>query len=333
MKGLDLDFEYKNSVLTLPRSVVNSLGKADAAELSVLIALAAAPEGDADEIAATAGVDGEALARALDFWRGAGVISLHSRAEEVSLSVHTATNGNRVSVVSSGDVPHYSGREIEALFSENGELRGFIDECARILGKMLNNSEINKLIALIDVYRFSCDYVLLLVGRCVEIGKGSLPYIFKTGVSLYNGGVVTVEALEERIRDEESRRTVEGKLRTLLGIGERAFTEREKKFIANFAALQIPDDMLELAYNITVDNTAKPSMPYMNKVLTTWREAGYKSADDVRAAIEAYKQKKSAMSAPDSSFNKDEFFEAALRRSMDVGRRGQTSSEGNGGKK
>ncbi len=319
MNKLDFEFQYKNSVISLPASAAAELSRADAAELRVLIALARYGFEDAESVASAAGVEGDGLLRAIDFWRGAGVIAASERVEGISVSVHegVGTDSNRVTVVSSGDLPHYTGKEIEAIFAQNGEMRDFIDECQRILGKMLSSSEINKLIALVDVYRFSCEYVTLLVGRCAEIGKGSVPYILKTGVSLYNGGIVSVEGLEEKIRAEDACRSVEGKLRALLGIGERAFTEREKKFIANFAKLRIPDDMLELAYNITVDNTSKPSMPYMNKVLTTWREAGYKTADDVRAAIEAYKQKKSGVVGA-SSFDKDEFFEAALRRSMDT---------------
>lgn len=318
MNKLDFEFQYKNSVISLPASAATELSRADISELRVLVALARYGFEDADRVASAAGVDHEALLRAIDFWRGAGVISVSERSEGISVSVHegVGTDANRVTVVSSGDLPHYTGKEIEAIFAKNSEMHDLVDECQRILGKMLSSGEINKLIALVDVYRFSCEYVALLVGRCVEIGKGSIPYILKTGVSLYNGGIVTVEGLEEKIRAEDACRSVEGKLRGLLGIGDRAFTEREKKFIANFAKLQIPDDMLELAYNITVDNTSKPSMPYMNKVLTTWREAGYKTADDVRAAIEAYKQKKSGVVGA-SSFDKDEFFEAALRRSMD----------------
>lgn len=319
MKKPDFEFQYKNSVINLPASAADDLSKADASELRVLIALARYGFEDAESVASAAGVEGDELIRAIDFWRGAGVIAASERGEGISVSVHegVGTDSNRVTVVTSGDLPHYTGKEIEAIFAQNGEMSAFIDECQRILGKMFSSSEINKLIALVDVYRFSCEYVTLLVRRCAEIGKGSVPYILKTGVSLYNGGIVSVEGLEEKIRAEDACRTVEGKLRTLLGIGNRAFTEREKKFIANFAKLQIPDDMLELAYNITVDNTTKPSMPYMNKVLTTWREAGYKTADDVRAAIEAYKQKKSTVVGA-SSFDKDEFFEAALRRSMDT---------------
>lgn len=341
MNKLDFEFQYKNSVINLPASATADILRADVGELRVLLALARYGFDDADRVAEAAGVDSGALLRSIDFWRGAGVIAVSERSEGVTVSVHegVGTDSNRVSVVSSGDLPHYTGKEIEAIFAKNGEMRDFIDECQRILGKMLSSSEINKLIALVDVYRFSCEYVLLLVGRCAEIGKGSVPYILKTGVSLYNGGIVTVEGLEEKIRAEDACRSVEGRLRTLLGIGDRAFTEREKKFIANFAQLQIPDDMLELAYNITVDNTSKPSMPYMNKVLTTWREAGYKSADDVRAAIEAYKQKKSGEVGA-SSFDKDEFFEAALRRSMDNRElsgsgsgSGSGSSEGKGRRK
>lgn len=213
-------------------------------------------------------------------------------------------------------MPSYTGKEIEALFSDRQELGAFVDECQRILGKLLSTTEINKLIGLVDYYRFSGDFILLLVKRCVELQKGSVPYIVRTAVSYYNNGVVTIEALEDRLREEDEYSAMEMSIRKLFGMGKRSLTEKEKRFIKNWTEWQIPDDMLELVYQITVDNTKGPSMPYMNKILTSWREAGYKTAADARAATELYRQKKA--SAVGSSFDRDEFFEAAIRHSLEI---------------
>ena len=51
-------------------------------------------------------------------------------------------------------------------------------------------------------------------------------------------------------------------------------------------------------------------MPYANKILERWFADGYKTVADVDAALADYKRKKSG----GSSFDVDEFFEAALRR-------------------
>lgn len=318
---MDYKFDFGNRVLNLPCSVLSILERVDTAKLRTLIALAAVNgAADCGSLAGMSGLTEDEVKDSIGFWCGAGVIEPirdGTATAKPTVNVHVSANGNKVSVIQSGEMPHYTGKEVEALFAEKGEMKLLIDECQRTLGKMLSIGEINKMIALVDYYRLPCEFVLLLVGRCREIGKGTVPYIVRTGISLYNRGIVTVNGLEEMIRAEDATRSTEYTVRRLFGIGDRAMTERERKFISNWTAWQIPEDMLELVYDITVDNTTKPSMPYMNKVLSTWREAGYKTADDVRSAIEKYREKKDAQRSV-SSFDKDEFFEAALRHSMEI---------------
>ena len=74
--------------------------------------------------------------------------------------------------------------------------------------------------------------------------------------------------------------------------------------------MQYGEEMLTRAYEMTVDAIGKPSMPYAHKILERWFADGYKTVADVDAALADYKRKKSG----GSSFDVDEFFEAALRR-------------------
>lgn len=314
---MKIRFQYGERVLNLPAKALERIADADAAELRFLLALSeTGGDPDLSDIAGRIGISEEDALRALNFWRGAGVLSADADVKPVAVSEHLTDGGNKISVVHTGDMPSYTGKEIERLFAENDRLRGLIDECQRLLSKMLSVNEINKIIGLCDYYRFSGDFILLLVKRCVEIGKGSVPYIVRTAISCYNRGIVTVEALEDKIRADDEYSAMEFTLRKLMGWGKRSLTEKEKRFVQNWTDWKIPDDMLTLVYEITVDATKGPSMPYMNKVLTSWREAGYKTAGDAKAAMEQYKQKKAA-AAGGSSFDRDEFFEAAIRHSLE----------------
>ncbi|MGM9637770.1 MAG: DnaD domain protein [Eubacteriales bacterium] len=315
---MKIRINYGEQVVALPGKVMSLMKDADAVALKVLLILASSSgeQTEVSALAAAAGCSSEDAEKALNFWRQAGIVFVDSKATAVTITAHQVDTA-KVSIVHSGEMPSYTGKEIERLFEANGELRNFIDECQRLLGKLLSVSEINKLIGLVDYYRFSGDYVLLLVKRCVEIGKGSVPYIVRTAISMYNSGIVTIEALEDKIREEDEVLAMETTLRKLMGWGKRALTDKEKRFVKCWTEWQIPDDMLELVYQITVDATKGPSMPYMNKILTSWREAGYKTANDARAAMEQYKQKKAAATGG-SSFNRDEFFEAAIRHSLEI---------------
>ncbi len=318
MGKIKFEFQYKNSVINIPGSAVGQMKDATAVDFKTLFALAASGgTADTDELCERVGAGPDEITEAVNYWISAGVLTVENKTDGAVRTEHISSNGNRVVVVQGGGQTHYTGEEIERIFSENTNLKEFIDECQRILGKMLSVPEINRIVSLTDIYRLSCEFLLLLVGRCAEKGHGSVPYIAKTAISLYNDGVITVEGLEERIRIEDENCQVEAIVKKMFGI-ERALTAKEKRFIGEWAAMKISEDMLKLAYDKTVDNTGEPSMPYINKLLTNWKEAGYKSAEDVAAADERYKAEKAGKEQKKgSSFDQDKFFDAAIRHSME----------------
>ena len=119
--------------------------------------------------------------------------------------------------------------------------------------------------------------------------------------------------LEKYIKDRESFKSVETKLRQVFGLGERSLSSREKENFERWTIeWQFGIDVIKKAYEITVDKISKPSVPYVNKILSNWQSKGYKTVDDVEGAIEAYREKKNESEA--SGFDTNEFFELAIKR-------------------
>ena len=110
-------------------------------------------------------------------------------------------------------------------------------------------------------------------------------------------------------------------VRKLFGLGRRALIQSEKDMIDRWTnEYKMSKDMLKKAYEITVEKTGEAGFPYMNAVIENWHKAGYSTVDEVIAAEEAYrrdKEAKAAQSHKPSSFDTDEFFEAALKRSYE----------------
>lgn len=338
---MKLSFLYGTNVLTLPAKALEKLNTASESELRVLLKLAACCGSDETEpalLAAELGMEEAVFQSALSFWRGVGILQVEGQANapsvsdrsdvqtpnppgpsNVQINARTGKDGRRVTVVQTDEMPHYTAEEIERIFSENGELSGMIDECQNMLGKLFNPTEINKLLALNEYYRLDLEYILLLCKHCKKVGKASVPYVDRMARSLWQEGIVTSEALEERLALLESAADLGTVFRQLSGVGGRTFTEKEMKFFTQWTKWQITPELLKAAYEVTVDNTGSPSMPYINKVLSNWHEAGYRTPDEVAAAMEAYKQKKEAKAnGAFSSFDTDEFFEAALNRSLEM---------------
>lgn len=109
--------------------------------------------------------------------------------------------------------------------------------------------------------------------------------------------------------------SLESFVRETFGTGSRALIKKEREYVDRWAnQYRFSREMIAKAYEVTVARTNKASMDYANAVLENWYAAGYRTPEEVDAA-EAERQKNADRRPEGSSFDTDEFFEAALRRS------------------
>lgn len=314
---MDLNIEFGNGVIALPEKTLDILQNASALEIKLLIHIAsdksARENFSHEEAAVLLGANTSEIADALKYLVDMGIVSGTVTDKAMEISVRTKKLGERsVTVIKAGnEIPTYTGAEIEAIFAQKIEIHGLVDECQRIFGKMFTLMEINRVISLADYYRLDNEYIATLFQFASKIGKPSVPYVDKMARELYNQGIVTLESLEKKLKQLEDFSTVEGFVRRLFGLGERKLTSKESKFVEQWAQENYPHTMIEMAYEISVNNTGAPSMPYINKTLTNWREAGYRTTEEVIKSIDKYRQQKTDMK--DRSNKKiDDPIEAAI---------------------
>ena len=172
--------------------------------------------------------------------------------------------------------------------------------------------KVNILVGLSDYLGLDNEYILMLLKHCVEIGKKTLHYVEKTAISLYDMGIMSAAALAEELAKREAVLSMESNIRKIFGIGTRALTTKEKKEISSWVYdMKCPVEVIEKAYEVTCDATGKPSLHYANSVIERWHSEGLLTIEQIEAS---YKNKDAAESG--SSFETDEFFEAAVRRSL-----------------
>ena len=103
-------------------------------------------------------------------------------------------------------------------------------------------------------------------------------------------------------------------------MGRRALTEKEAQFIRNWSVkFGYGQDIITRAYEITVNNTKGASMDYANAVMENWYKSGLTTLEAVDESLAARKAEKKSADAKNSvsSFDTDDFFEAALKRSYE----------------
>ena len=286
----------------------------------------------------------------LSFWRGAGVICITN--EEDSLptvaSVDTepcpvapvqvrqpdAAEGQEPSATlklrPAPELPRYTSTELADLLEARQETAVYLQECQNIWGKMFNTHENNIILALVDYLGLEWDYVLALISYAAKFyrerenqGK-SLSYVERMAFSLHKEGIVTADALQNRFREMEKMASMEYQLRRLFGIGDQALSAKQKKCFSTWVYdYHFDMEIITLAYNRAVDNTGSTKisllMNYMNSTLDSWNNENLRTPQEIEAADAAFRAVRDSdktKKTPVSSFDTDDFFNAAVRRSL-----------------
>ncbi|MBR6727364.1 MAG: DnaD domain protein [Clostridia bacterium] len=318
-----MKFQFGTDAVLLPASAAAHFDKATKKDIRILFELAAEPlfAVDADAackvIAARLAVSVGEIDAALAFWRGTGVLVALEEGESAGASPVQATPAPAAApaarVVTDRGMPMYSSEELSGVLERRKELAGLIDACQRTFGKIFNTGEVSTVAGMVDYLGFDGEYILLLLSHCVRMEKKSLRYAEKLAISLHDEGVTDVANLEERLHRIEMMDSAIGRIRTMFGIGSRRLSTKESRMVEKWVCgMQYPHEIINFAYEISVDATkGEPTIPYANAILERWYAEGYKTLDDVQKAIADYRRKKNNNTA---SFDVDDFFEAALKR-------------------
>ena len=346
---MKIQLYYGTAVVAVPSSVLEVMDRATKKDLKVLLTLASDPtllsggsiRECAGSIAARMGVTPADIEASLSFWRGAGVLMI-TEDESISQPVPAvAPSGAEDSVRAAqkesaparkprGEdrLPHYTSVELADLLESRKEVSDCLNECQNIWGKIFNTHESNMMLGFVDYLGLEWDYILTLLAFCAREQdkrgmKRSLRYVENLAFSFYDEGVTDLPALQEKIRRLEQTAEVEGSLRRMFGMGERSLTPSEKKKFSTWLyEYQYGLDIITRAFEVTVDAKGTPNLKYMDAVLANWNRDGLRALADIDASEARFQAKKTEKLTKkpsadgQGSFNTDDFFAAAVRRSF-----------------
>lgn len=335
---MEWKWNYGQGVLVLPSTVPEA--DATPEQLRVLLWLASDPTLFAKpaQLARLAGADRDEIGEILDFWQSVGVLSDGKEAQETKKAqkkpAKSATDTKTTSATKekpaaetkpsaeakpaflarADELPNYSTAELSDLLEKSQSLRMLVNEAQNIWGKVFNPYEAQLLVGLSDYLRLDNEYILLLLAHSKRIGKKSLREVERYALRLVDDGVTDAAALEEFVKRTEARRTLQGKIRAMFGLGSRSFTAKENAMLDNWISYGYGEDIIRRAYEITVGAINEPSLPYANSILERWHSEGLDTAAQIDAKLDAEREKK-GQAVMTGSFDTDDFFEAALKRS------------------
>lgn len=317
-----MKFNYQQEVLTLPGTVLSATD-ADAVQLRVLLWLSSdlSLSEKPRQLARLVGCDAETAQAAIGYWVERGVIAGNGAAEAAVAvmakpSRTVPAQPKRTLVRRADELPTYSSTELADILEQRESVRIMVDEAQRIIGKMFNPSEMNTLIGMLDYLSICEEGILMILAHCKRIGKTNLRSIEKYAYSLADREITEPQALEEEFRTVEAMRSFEGEIRSIFGMKSRALTAKESKMLRGWVSFGYGIDVVKLAYDITVNATGEPSMAYANAILERWNAEGLKTVEAIEQAIESEREEKSGTPTLGNSFDTDDLFEAALKRSF-----------------
>ncbi|MBQ8868515.1 MAG: DnaD domain protein [Oscillospiraceae bacterium] len=298
-----------NKIFAIPNSVVEKyikLAKEDFIKVLLVLLAYAGNNLSEKEISEISGVSESNVADAIDFWAEHSVISKNdavlSPAEKGTVEVPKAVFSDKpliqkvidapkkeaeISVnknikIRTNDPVRLSGFELSKRIESADELKWLVSETERLFGRFLNQSEISVLVSMFDYAGLPADIIVMLIEYCISIDKANMRFIEKTAYSWADQGIDTHKAVEDHIKALITEKNNEYLVKSAFGIHDRNLTTKQKEFVSVWLdKWQFSIEMLKLAYEMCLDNTAKLSFPYINKILLSWYDKDIKTPRDV----------------------------------------------------
>ena len=278
-------------VFAVPSCVAedNHLKLASGAQLKVLLYMLANPDMGitGETIAAATGVEIHDVEDALLYWVNAGVLASDGndyfppertgenapgRAEQLPESVRPTMSTPEVRAALSKET-HFPPKTIAGAVNSSDAVKYLFTTYEKLAGRPPRHAEQQTLMVLVEEIGLPCEVTMMLVEYCFKIDKATPAYMKAVARDWCDNGINDIPKAEERIKTLYSRHTSEDRLRRKFGIAG-AFSAKQKQLIAEWTDMNIPEPLIDEAYDRMITNTGKVSLPYMDKILRKWLSEG-----------------------------------------------------------
>ena len=294
-----LDAGAWNSVFAVPSSVVDKYIKlADGASLKLLLYLLrhGGEQFTEEQLRDALNIKrGGELEDAAMFWFQRGIIrmddgeltptddSVQERLPEAGEPEpeKMQTSSLRKVAVNNGSAIYTAG-DIAQRIKTDGAIEFLFKEVQQLYGRPLKNPESRVVLQLTDFYGLPAEVAIMLMKYCFRIGKTSQNYILTAAQDWVNENIRTVDEADQYLQKLEKRYSVEEHLRQAMDM-KTTFSPNQLNFIKTWTEeWGFGEDMIILAYQITLDNKGSLNFNYTNKILENWKNAGVYTTDDAK---------------------------------------------------
>lgn len=251
---------------------------------------------DSAQISKALSMNEELIEEAIIFWEQTDLFSAVHEPDETEVSIEKAAcqehsrkadaseNKNTRALIaapqrSSSEVT-LTPSEIASELEKDAGMMELFRMAEQLIGEPLNHMQQRSLLWQYQYLQISGDIILTVMSYCRSMNKNSIQYSEKLLYTWWNKGICTMQQINDAIVKDQESRSYHGMIARTLDM-QRPPTPKQREFFDRWYSLKIPMDLIRYAYEKTIEQTDKRSLPYMNKILTDWFEAGYKTREEV----------------------------------------------------
>ncbi|MDR0918970.1 MAG: DnaD domain protein [Oscillospiraceae bacterium] len=287
-----LNYELYKSVTAVPTAIIDDYLKiASGFSLKVLLCLLRNnDEMTVEELAETLAISTENVLESLAFWTELGVLVNERRqiqhyvnSPQENFVKEIAVSENKENLSKSQKKPKLSPEQISEKIEHSEGLRSVFDVAENYFQENLNAMQCNSLIWLHEELGFSPDSLMLLIDycsdRCSEKGL-SIKYIEKVAYDWYSKGILTPDEVKIEIARLKEYYSYASIVRRVFYLNV-PLVKTQQEYAEKWRLAGFSEDILQLAYEITIEKIGKVNFKYINTILQKWSLNGLKNVNDV----------------------------------------------------
>ena len=188
------------------------------------------------------------------------------------------------------ETPEYTAGDVAGRENSDPAFAALLQEAKLIIGRLLSTQDMIKLLGIYDHIDLPAEVVMELMHYVADIyrekyGESRRPSVRAFEKEAYfwvERGITDFASAEQFIRTSREKRSLLGQIKEVMDIHEREFSATEEKTVRSWIDMGFDADVIAIAYDRTVTNTGKRSLPYMNKILQDWHSKGLHSRQEIQ---------------------------------------------------
>lgn len=192
--------------------------------------------------------------------------------------------------------------EIAQRVESSEDMKCLFTMSEQAFARPLTHSEQRGLIWIHDYLGLSTEVILMLVTFCISTEKGSIKYIETVAADWTEREINTFDKAQSEIKRLEESQGYNNKIMKIFSMNRKP-TSKQQTFIDDWKAKGYSFELIEYAYEKTIESIDKLNFPYINKILENWHEQGLST----KSQIDGFKKSDNPERKKEYSFDLNDY--------------------------